>query len=238
MKSCFERSQAEKHASKFAVEDIWSMMLNLAFTSLCKLSQDRFSLHSTVNLYITRLERLNENILKYNQQHDVKVIFFNIINNDAKVTINFIDSIINKLIIKFSFNINLLTRLEYSISTFWLDLFRMSNDRQLWLSLFLKRKLSENLGTENWLSLFSEADYHLTFWADFLQNFRSYSFQSAVFTNIISNSTASNCIFRKMLNVEILENFASADQFEHQNHQFPPPGLIYARWLPHILWET
>jgi len=117
-------------------------------------------------------------------------------------------------------------------------LLHMSNNRQLWLSLFLKRKLSENLRTENWLSLFSKTDYHLTFWVDFLQNFRSYSFQSAVFTNIISNSTASNYIFRKMLNIEILESFASANQFEHQNHQFPPPGLIYARWLSHILWET
>jgi len=95
MKSCFERLQAEKHASKFAVEDIWSMMLNLAFTSLCKSSQDRFSLHSTVNLYITRLERLNENILKYNQQHDVKVISFDIIDDDAEAAINFIDLIIN-----------------------------------------------------------------------------------------------------------------------------------------------
>ncbi len=117
-------------------------------------------------------------------------------------------------------------------------LFQMSNDTQLWVSLFLKRKLSENLGTENSISLFSETEYHLTFLIDFLQTFRSYSFQSAVFTNIISNSKALNCIFRKMLNIEILENFASANQFEHQNHQFPPPELIYARWLPHILWKT
>ncbi len=95
MKSCFERLQAEKHASKFAVEDIWSMMLNLAFTSLRRSSQDRFSLHSTVNLYIARLERLDENILKYNQQHDVKVISFDIIDDDAEAAINFIDSIIN-----------------------------------------------------------------------------------------------------------------------------------------------
>ncbi len=71
------------------------MMLNLAFTSLCKSSQDRFSLHSTVNLYITRLERLNENILKYNQQHDVKAISFDIIDDDAEAAINFIDLIIN-----------------------------------------------------------------------------------------------------------------------------------------------
>ncbi len=58
MKSCFERSQAEKHASKFAVEDIWSMMLNLAFTSLCRLSQDKFSLHSTVNFISWNLKDL------------------------------------------------------------------------------------------------------------------------------------------------------------------------------------
>ena len=32
-----------------------------------------------------------------------------------------------------------------------------------------------------------------------------------------------------MLNIEILEGFASADQFEHQNHQFPSLELIYAR---------
>ncbi len=95
MKSCFERLQAEKHASKFAVKDIWSMMLNLAFTLLRRSSQDRFSLHSTVNLYITRLERLDENILKYNQQHDVRVISFDIIDDDAEAAINFIDSIIN-----------------------------------------------------------------------------------------------------------------------------------------------
>ncbi len=95
MKSCFERLQAEKHASKFAVEDIWSMMLNLAFTSLRRSSQDKFSLHSTVNLYIARLKRLDENILKYNQQHDMKVISFDIIDDDAKAAINFIDSIIN-----------------------------------------------------------------------------------------------------------------------------------------------
>ncbi len=71
------------------------MTFNLAFTSLCRLSQDKFSLHSTINLYIIRLERLDENILKYNQQHDVKVISFDIINNDAEAVINFIDSIIN-----------------------------------------------------------------------------------------------------------------------------------------------
>ncbi len=117
-------------------------------------------------------------------------------------------------------------------------LFQMSNDTQFWVSLFLKRKLSENLKTENSISLFSKTEYHLTFWVDFLQTFRSYFFQSVVFMNIISNSKTSNCIFRKMLNIEILENFASANQLEHQNHQFPPLGLIYARWLPHILWET
>jgi len=33
--------------------------------------------------------------LKYNQQHDVKVISFNIIDDDAEAIINFIDSIIN-----------------------------------------------------------------------------------------------------------------------------------------------
>ena len=71
------------------------MMLNLAFTSLRRSSQDRFSLHSTVNLYIAKLERLDENILKYNQQHDVKVISFDIIDDDAEAAINFIDSIIN-----------------------------------------------------------------------------------------------------------------------------------------------
>ncbi len=42
-----------------------------------------------------KLERLNENILKYNQQHDVKVISFNIIDDDAEAVINFINSIIN-----------------------------------------------------------------------------------------------------------------------------------------------
>ncbi len=105
----------------------------------------------------------------------------------------------------------------------------MGNGTQGWVPLFLERKLSENLGTGGSVPLFSKAGYHLTSWADFLQTFRSYSFQSAVSTNILSNSKASNCIFRKMLNIEILEGFASADQFEHQNHQFPPPGLIYAR---------
>lgn len=70
-------------------------MLNLTFTSLRRLSQDRFSLHLTVNLYITKLKRLDENILKYNQQHNVKVISFDIINDDTEATINFIDSIIN-----------------------------------------------------------------------------------------------------------------------------------------------
>jgi len=70
-------------------------MLNLAFTSLRRSSQDKFSLHSTVNLYIARLKRLDENILKYNQQHDMKVISFDIIDDDAKAAINFIDSIIN-----------------------------------------------------------------------------------------------------------------------------------------------
>jgi len=118
------------------------------------------------------------------------------------------------------------------------SLSQMNNDTQSWVSLFLKRKLSENLGTESSISLFSKTEYHLTFWVDFLQTFRSYFFQSAVFTNIISNSKTSNCIFRKMLNIGILESFASANQFEHQNHQFPPSELIYARWLSHILWET
>jgi len=70
-------------------------MFNLAFTSLRRLSQDKFSLHLTVNLYITRLKRFDENILKYNQQHDVKVISFDIIDDDAEAAINFIDSIIN-----------------------------------------------------------------------------------------------------------------------------------------------
>ena len=115
---------------------------------------------------------------------------------------------------------------------------QMSNDTQSWVSLFLKRKLSENLKTENSISLFSETEYHLTFLIDFLQTFRSYFFQSAVFMNIILNSKTLNCIFRKMLNIEILEGFASANQFEHQNHQFPSLELIYARWLSHILWKT
>ncbi len=115
---------------------------------------------------------------------------------------------------------------------------QMSNDTQSWVSLFLKRKLSENLKTENSISLFSETEYHLTFLIDFLQTFRSYFFQSAVFMNIILNSKTSNCIFRKMLNIEILKSFASANQFEHQNHQFPSLELIYARWLSHILWKT
>ncbi len=119
-----------------------------------------------------------------------------------------------------------------------INLSQMSNDTQSWVSLFLKRKLSENLKTESSISLFSEIEYHLTFWVDFLQTFRSYFFQSAVFMNIILNSTTSNCIFRKMLNIEILKSFASANQFKHQNHQFSSLELIYARWLFHILWKT
>ncbi len=118
------------------------------------------------------------------------------------------------------------------------SLFQMSNDTQSWVSLFLKRKLSENLRTKSSISLFSKTEYHLTFWVDFPQTFRSYFFQSAVFMNIISNSKTSNCIFKKMLNIEILESFASANQLEHQNHQFPSPELIYARWLSLILWKT
>jgi len=94
--------------------------------------------------------------------------------------------------------------------------------------LFLKRKLSENLETESSISLFSKTEYHLTFLIDFLQTFRSYFFQSAVFMNIILNLKTSNCIFRKMLNIEILKSFASANQFEHQNHQFFSLELIYA----------
>ncbi len=87
-------------------------MLNLTFTSLRRLSQDKFSLHSTINFYITRFERLDENILKYNQQHDVKVISFNIINNDAEAAINFIDSIIN-MSDSFTILINLLKICDY-----------------------------------------------------------------------------------------------------------------------------
>ena len=121
---------------------------------------------------------------------------------------------------------------------FVICLSQMSNDTQFWVSLFLKRKLSENLGTESSIPLFSKAEYHLTSWVDFLQTFRSYFFQSAVFMNIISNSKTSNCIFRKMLNIEILKSFASANQFKHQNHQFSSLELIYARWLFHILWKT
>ncbi len=117
-------------------------------------------------------------------------------------------------------------------------LFQMSNDTQSWVSLFLKRKLSENLRTESLILLFSKTEYHLTFWINFLQTFRFYFFQSTVFMNIILNSKTSNCIFRKMLNIEILKSFASANQFEHQNHQFSPSELIYARWLSHILWKT
>ena len=115
---------------------------------------------------------------------------------------------------------------------------QMSNDTQSWVLLFLKRKLSENLKTENLISLFSKTEYHLTFLIDFLQTFRSYFFQSAVFMNIILNLKTLNCIFRKMLNIEILKSFASANQFEHQNHQFSSLELIYARWLSHILWKT
>jgi molybdopterin/thiamine biosynthesis adenylyltransferase len=71
------------------------MMLNLAFTSLRRSSQDRFSLHSTVNLHITKLDRLDENILKYNKQHDVRIMSFNTIDDDAEATLNFVDSIID-----------------------------------------------------------------------------------------------------------------------------------------------
>jgi hypothetical protein len=71
------------------------MMLNLAFTSLCKLNQDKFSLHSTVNLHITRFNKLDENMLKYNKQHDVKIMSFNIIDDDAEITLNFVNLIIN-----------------------------------------------------------------------------------------------------------------------------------------------
>ena len=38
--------------------------------------------------------------------------------------------------------------------------------------------------------------------------------------------------------VTVWEALTSADQLEHQNHQFPSSRLIYARWLPHILWKT
>jgi molybdopterin/thiamine biosynthesis adenylyltransferase len=71
------------------------MMLNLAFTSLCRLNQDRFSLHSTINLHTTKLNRLDENILKYNKQHDVRIVSFNIIDDDAEATLNFVDLIID-----------------------------------------------------------------------------------------------------------------------------------------------
>jgi hypothetical protein len=71
------------------------MMFNLAFTSLCRSSQNRFSLHSTVNLHIIEFDRFDENILKYNKQHDVKIVFFNIIDDDAKAALNFVNLIIN-----------------------------------------------------------------------------------------------------------------------------------------------
>ncbi len=92
------------------------MMLNLAFTSLCKSSQDKFSLHSTINLYIVKLERLDENILKYNQQHDVKVISFDIIDNDAEAAINFINLIINT-----SDNLTILTDLLETCNYLFVD---------------------------------------------------------------------------------------------------------------------
>ncbi len=41
------------------------------------------------------------------------------------------NSIIHRLIVKSSFDINLLTRLEYSVSTFWLDLILISNWYQI-----------------------------------------------------------------------------------------------------------
>ena len=91
-------------------------MLNLAFTSLCKSSQDKFSLHSTINLYIVKLERLDENILKYNQQHDVKVISFDIIDNDAEAAINFINLIINT-----SDNLTILTDLLETCNYLFVD---------------------------------------------------------------------------------------------------------------------
>ena len=131
MKSCFERLQAEKHALKFAVENIWSMMLNLAFTSLCKSSQDKFSLHSTINLYIVKLERLDENILKYNQQHDVKVISFDIIDNDAEAAINFINLIINT-----SDNLTILTDLLETCNYLFVDWNLCAQNQQIDITQF------------------------------------------------------------------------------------------------------
>jgi hypothetical protein len=42
-----------------------------------------------------RLNKLDENILKYNKQHDVKIMSFNIIDNNAEATFNFVNLIID-----------------------------------------------------------------------------------------------------------------------------------------------
>lgn len=78
------------------------MTLNFFINSLLNFKRDRFLLYSVVNLYIKELNKLNKNILKYNENYVMKVVFFNDINDDAKTILNFtnlINKILNNLII-------------------------------------------------------------------------------------------------------------------------------------------
>ena len=84
VESSFGRLQSAKHATKSAAEDIWSMALNLATKSLFNWERDRFSIHPTINLYIKGLNRLGENILKYNEQYTTEGASFDDVDDGAE----------------------------------------------------------------------------------------------------------------------------------------------------------
>lgn len=63
------------------------MTLNLFVNSFTNLKQDCFSFYLIVNLYVKQLNKLNENILKYNENYVIKINLFNNVNDDVKTTL-------------------------------------------------------------------------------------------------------------------------------------------------------
>ena len=60
------------------------MALNLATKSLFNWERDRFSIHPIINLYIKGLNRLGENILKYNEQYTAEGASFDDVDDGAE----------------------------------------------------------------------------------------------------------------------------------------------------------
>ena len=69
MEATLGKPNSGRHPAKAAAEDIWSMALTLAASSLAQQTKDRFSLNPAADLFTDGLGKLGENVLKYNNQY-------------------------------------------------------------------------------------------------------------------------------------------------------------------------